>query len=170
MLPIPTRPLLFRLLLIACACAASPAVLAQGPAAQWWGNLNIGSRHFGSDRRSTRPGGGFNEFNPGIGIEAQWQPRHGAAAGYFRNSVDEDSVYALYHYTPLRLGRFVRLGGMAGVVTGYPGYNDGGLGPAAGLIAKIEGRGLGINLIFLPAVGDVVPPTLGLQAKWAFRR
>lgn len=58
------------------------------------------------------------------------------AAGYFLNSVDEDSLYALYQYTPLQLGRFVRVGGM---VTGYTGFNDGGIAPGGGFIAKIEG-------------------------------
>lgn len=135
---------------------------------QWWGNLNLASTHFGGEDEFLGPGESFNEFNPGIGVEVQWQPRHAIAAGYFLNSVDENSLYALYHYTPLQLGRFVRVGGMLGVVTGYPGYNDGGIAPGGGFIAKIEGRRVGANLIFLPEISGVTPNTLGLQFKLRF--
>lgn len=152
------------LLLLAC-CAAQ----AQDPP-QWWGNLNLASTHFGGEDEFLGPGESFNEFNPGIGVEVQWQPRHAIAAGYFLNSVDEDSLYALYHYTPLQLGRFVRVGGMLGVVTGYPGYNDGGIAPGGGFIAKIEGQRIGVNLIFLPEISGVTPNTLGLQFKLRFGR
>ncbi|MBA3487601.1 MAG: hypothetical protein H0T88_10515 [Lysobacter sp.] len=161
----PTVSVLLPLMLMA-ACGAVQAQTAAPP--QWWGNLNLGSTHFGGEDDFLAPGESFNEFNPGIGVEVQWQPRHAVAAGYFLNSVDEDSLYALYHYTPLQLGRFVRVGGMVGVVTGYPGFNDGGIAPAGGLIAKIEGERWGVNLIFLPEVSDITPNTLGLQLKRRF--
>lgn len=147
--------------------ALPPAHAAEPP--QWWGNLNLASKHFGSERKFLSEGESFNEFNPGIGIEVQWQPRHAVAVGYYLNSVDEDSLYALYQYTPLALGRFVRVGGMVGVVTGYPGYNDGGLAPGGGLVAKIEGERFGANLVFLPEISDITPNTLGLQLKYRFR-
>lgn len=54
---------------------------------------------------------------------------------------------------------------MVGAVTGYPGYNDGGLAPAGGLVAKIERGRVGVNLIYLPYFKDVTPHTLGLQFK-----
>lgn len=160
--------LLVSALLGVCAVAQAQEPTAATTKPQWWGNANIGSTHFGDDDEILGPGESFNEFNPGIGVEVQWQPRHAVAAGYFLNSVDEDSLYALYHYTPLQLGRFVRVGGMLGVVTGYPGYNDGGIGPAGGLIAKIEGARVGANLIYLPKVSGSVPHTLGLQFKLRF--
>jgi hypothetical protein len=136
---------------------------------QWWGNLNLGSKHLGGQGDFLGEGESFNEFNPGIGMELQWQPRHALAVGYFRNSVRENSWYALYHYTPLRLGAHVRLGGMVGVVTGYPAYNDGGLAPGGGLLAKFEHGRFGANLIYLPRVADLTPNTLGLQVKYRFR-
>lgn len=154
------------LLALGSACASASAQTRTDP--QWWGNLNVGSRHFGGEREFLDPGESFNEFNPGIGVEVQWQPRHAVAVGYFLNSVDEDSLYALYHYTPLQLGRYVRVGGMLGVVTGYPGYNDGGLAPGGGFIAKVEGDRWGFNLIFLPEISEVTPNTLGLQVKRRF--
>lgn len=161
--------------LACCACLLfAPALALSLPAraaepVQWWGNLNLASKHFGDERKLLRESETFKEFNPGLGVEMQWQPRHAVAAGFFRNSFGDDSLYALYQYTPLALGRHVRAGGMLGVVTGYPGYNDGGLAPGGGLIAKIENARFGANLIFLPQIHGVIPNTLGLQLKSRFR-
>lgn len=157
-------------LLAACLLMACGDARAQAGAPQWWGNVNLASYHFVDEGEFLPRGQRFNQFNPGIGAELQWQPRHAFAAGYFRNSVHEDSLYALYHYTPLQVGRFVRAGGMLGLVTGYPGYNDGGLAPAGGLVAKVEAGRIGLNLIYLPEIRDAVPNTLGLQFKWRITR
>jgi hypothetical protein len=162
----PRRPPL-AVLIAAAVFGTLPAHAAEPP--QWWGNLNLASKHFGGERKFLSGGERFNEFNPGVGIEVQWQPRHAVAVGYYLNSIDEDSLYALYQYTPLQLGRYVRLGAMAGVVTGYPGYNDGGLAPGGGLVLKAEGRRLGANLFYLPEISDITPHTLGLQIKYRFR-
>ncbi|HET8818053.1 MAG TPA: hypothetical protein VFM73_00720 [Xanthomonadaceae bacterium] len=152
------------------ALAAGGAVHAQDrAAAEWWGNVNVGSHHFGDEDEYLAEGESFNEFNPGMGLEVQWQPMHAVSVGYFRNSVDENSVYALYHFTPLALGDHVRVGGMVGVVSGYPGYHGGDAAPAGGLVAKIERGRWGANLILLPPLEDVTPATIGLQLKYRFR-
>lgn len=158
------RPALLFGLLAAAGMAHAQQAPDDGP--QWWADINLASYHLGNDDEEfLGPDRHFNQENWGAGVEVQWQPRHAVSAGYFRNSVDEDSFYALYHYTPLQFGRFVRVGGMAGVVTGYPGYNDGGIAPAGGLVAKIEGKRVGVNVIYLPKIADVTPNTLGLQFK-----
>lgn len=147
---------------------AAPVAQAQ-EAAEWWGVASIGSHHFEDAGEYLGEGESFNESNPGLGVEVQWKQRHGFAAGYFRNSVDEDSLYALYQYTPLELGRFVRVGGMLGLVSGYPGYNDGNAAPGGGFVLKAEGARFGANLVLLPRIPDSTPWTLGLQAKIRFR-
>lgn len=152
-------------LLLAPAGPLRAQEAAERRSPEWWANVNLVSYHLEDADEFLGPGGNFNQENWGAGVEVQWQPRHAVSAGYYRNSVDEDSFYALYHYTPLQLGRFVRLGGMAGVVTGYPGYNDGGLAPAGGLVAKVEGQRVGVNLIYLPKIPDVTPNTVALQFK-----
>ena len=151
------------------------ALLAAGNAGaqdapEWWGVASIGSHHFESADEYLGEGEEFNEFNPGAGIEVQWRQRHALAFGAFRNSVDEDSRYALYHYTPLQLGRFVRVGGMLGLVDGYPGYNDGNAGVGGGFVLKAEGGRFGANLVLLPRIPDSTPLTLGLQLKVRFGR
>jgi hypothetical protein len=150
-----------------CLLAAAPARSQQPP--RWWGVASIGSHHFERADRYLGEGGHFREFNPGVGLEVQWRPRHAMAVGYFRNSVDHDSLYALYQYTPLQLGRYVRVGGMLGLISGYPGYNDGGIAPGGGFVMKAEGDHLGTNLILLPRIPDSTPWTLGLQVKYRFR-
>lgn len=161
------RPCLLALLLVAAGTARAQNART---APEWWGNVNLVSYHLGDEDEFLAPGERFNQENWGAGLEVQWKPRHAASAGYYRNSVDEDSFYALYHYTPLQLGRYVRVGGMAGVVTGYPGYNDGGIAPAGGLVAKVEGDRVGVNLIYLPKISDITPNTLALQFKLRFGR
>ncbi len=147
--------------MVACL-ACTDAAAQDSTAPEWWGVATLGSHHFGTNEN-------FKEINPGIGLEWQWRPRHAIAVGYFRNSVDHDSFYALYQYTPLQLGRFVRVGGMLGAVTGYPGYNGGGIAPGGGFILKAQGERLGANLVFLPKITGVTPNTLGLQVKYRFR-
>lgn len=161
------RPCLLVGLLLAAGTARAQEARS-GP--EWWGNLNLVSYHFGDEDEFLAPGESFNQENWGGGVELQWKPRHAVSAGYYRNSVDEDSLYALYHYTPLQFGRFVRVGGMVGAVTGYPGYNDGGVAPAGGLVAKIEGDRVGVNVIYLPKISDITPNTVALQFKLRFGR
>lgn len=160
---IPSRPTWLSGLVVAWLLATGPAAAQDG--AQWWGVANVGSYHFEDAEEYLGPGRSFNERNLGIGVEVQWQPRHALAAGYFRNSVDEDSFYALYHYTPIALGRHVRAGGMIGLVDGYPGYNDGKAAPGGGLVVKAEGARVGANLVVLPRIPGSTPWTLGLQLK-----
>ena len=163
-----------RLPLFLLTVASSAACLLAGGAAhaqeapQWWGVASIGSYHFEDADEYLGPGESFNQSNLGAGLEVQWRRRHGVAAGFFRNSVDEDSRYVLYQYTPLALGRFVRVGGTLGAVDGYPGYNDGDFAPAGGFLLKAEGQRLGANLVLLPRIPDSTPWTLGLQVKLRF--
>lgn len=166
------NPLVLRTSLLVVLLPLAGAASAQDvrPRPQVWGNVNLVSYHLGDEEEFLPPGEDFNQENYGGGIEVQWKPRHAVAAGYYRNSVDEDSFYALYHYTPLELGRFVRVGGMIGAVTGYPGYNDGGIAPAGGFIAKIENNRVGVNVIYLPKIADITPNTLALQFKVRFGR
>lgn len=160
-------------LLAACAAPAfaQESTAPSAPARpELWVDVNVASHHFESADEYLGPGEHFNQNNYGAGLELQWQPRHAVSAGYYRNSVYEDSWYALYHYTPLSLGTHVRVGGMVGLVSGYPGYNHGDAAPAGALVAKVEYRRVGMNLIYLPRIPGSTPNTLGLQLKFRLGR
>ena len=70
----------------------------------------------------------------------------------------------------MQLGRFVRVGGMIGAVTGYPGYNDSGIAPAGGFVAKAGGNRVGVNVIYPPKIADVTPNTRAQQFTVRFGR
>lgn len=166
-----THLAMLALLLATPACALAQDAMSTGRSGpEWWVDVNVASHHFERADEFLGPGEHFNQNNYGAGVEVQWQPRHAVSVGYYRNSVYEDSGYALYHYTPVQLGRHVRLGAMVGLVSGYPGYNDGKPGPAAALVAKVEYRRVGMNLIYLPRVPGSTPDTLGLQLKFRVGR
>src|SRR4051812_2541408 len=100
------------LLAVVLPAFAQEATSTHKPSPEWWVDVNVASHHFESADDYLGPGQHFNQNNYGAGVEVQWQPRHGASVGYYRNSVYADSWYALYHYTPLSLGQHVRLGAM----------------------------------------------------------
>ena len=106
----------------------------------------------------------FNAENFGLGAEytrGAWS----AMAGAYENSVYRPSTYGLAGYAPFVLGPF-RFGGVAGVVTGYPGLNNGGVGPAAGGLVRLEFERFGANAVIIPKVTNRSPWTLGVQAKF----
>lgn len=102
----------------------------------------------------------FNETNPGLGIEHGITENTAVVAGFYRNSISRESVYAGAAWTPLRAG-YLRAGFVAGGITGYK------ISPAPMLVpaAMLEGKRFGANLLFVPHVMKDVPATFALQIK-----
>lgn len=121
------------------AALAAPAAKAGEPG-RWtpFAAVSIASLHV-SDQE-------FEEFNPGLGLGADyaiaggWEA--GGEAGVFRNSFGERSVYGLGHVTAeiLRLGEKTEL--RAGLFAGLAEYSH--------LADEAEAAGL-------PAFGDIIP-------------
>ena len=116
----------------------------------------------------------FDEFDPGAGGECWWSPQWGAAAGYFRNSLDRPSFYAGAVYAPelLHWGWF-RLTAMGGVISGYNfgrfgiGGKDNGTGPVLAPAAMTRFGRFGVNFILIPPIPkDNLPFTVGFQIKY----
>lgn len=98
----------------------------------------------------------LNQANPGLGLEYQATQDIGLAAGFYRNSFERTSAYALIDWTPLHLrlpvGLSASMGIAGGVVSGYAHVNPVAPFAAAALI-KIRGaRRWGINLVAVPNV------------------
>lgn len=102
-----------------------------------------------------------NEVNAGANVEYAWTAHDAVGLGLYRNSNWRESRYAVYRWTPWNAGN-VRLGAIVGVVDGYA-FNNGGIGPAAGLVAVYDRKQWGLNLIATPYVGGAV---FALQFKW----
>ena len=122
--------------------------------------LSITTRSYHADRDAH-----FNERNWGIGVEYGLAPEWRAIAGTFENSVFRRSNYAGVHWTPWQFGDW-RLGGIAGLVNGYPGYQY-KYGPILAPVLSWERGRIGVNLIGLPPFGEVAA-VVALQVKVRF--
>lgn len=97
----------------------------------------------------------LNQRNPGIGLTDTFSPDWSASVGFYRNSFDRTSVYALANWLPLRLQlpvrATVRAGLTAGLLSGYT-QSENPLRPfAAGALVQLRTeRGWGINLVGVP--------------------
>jgi Antimicrobial peptide resistance and lipid A acylation protein PagP. len=129
------------------------------PGRNW---LQTGFMSYHLDRQQTHERN-FREQNYGIGLEHKLSENSSVSVGYYRNSIDKDSYYAAYAYQPLKAGP-VKIGALAGVVTGYP-LNNGGPIPMLLPLASIEGKRMGVNLTYVPKLKDV-SSVLALQFKF----
>jgi hypothetical protein len=137
--------------------------------AGWWADFMIGSHHI-------HPARHFDDFNPGVGLECSINRQWAAAGGYFRNSLDRPSFYAGALFTPeLTDWRWIRLGAIGGIITGY-NYGRFGVGgdhrtgPLLAPVAITQFGRFGVNFILVPPIRqNNTPFTLGFQAKYRFK-
>jgi hypothetical protein len=116
--------------------------------AQSWVTASVTSYHL--ERK------GQNEVNPGLGLERPIAPALRAVAGGYVNSSNNLSLYGGVVYGAWALGP-ARLGALAALATGYDARPVLIGGPALSL----EGRELGVNVLFIPAGRGVI----GVQLK-----
>lgn len=135
----------------AAAFSAEPA----DPPSNW---LHLGAVSYHVNRAAN-----YNEINPGLGIEHQFNARHSLSAGAYYNSERRTTVYALYGYTPLRIGP-VKIGVLAGLANGYSGH-DGKFFPVALPVAMIERGRFGVNFTIIPSIREKVDGGLAVQFK-----
>lgn len=69
----------------------------------------------------------YNEVNTGAAFRYQQSESLSYQAGVYDNSYNKTTVYGIVQYTPLTLGDKVKLGGFAGLATGYDMPGIGGL-------------------------------------------
>ena len=98
---------------------------------------------------------GMNQYNPGVGIEA-----NGWAVGEYRNSLDRTSVYA---GKMLSAGHF---GVLAGAVSGYQ-FRQFHVVPLLAPYATYSVGRVGVNLALLPSPIKWNETALALQIKLA---
>ena len=102
--------------------------ISQEPS-KWKLMLGGASYHIGAREYTDKDTGeirGFNEINPGIGVERSVTDHISLAAGVYNNSYHQTSAYGLVylHTDPLTETGKLTVGVDVGVVSGYDGYID----------------------------------------------
>ena len=142
---------LLRALILAAAFASS----AQ---AGVWVNPGFYSYHFDTSKN-------LNNHNQGLGVEVEVSDSYSLTAGVFENSDRATSRYLGAYVMPYRSGA-LKAGLAVGVFNGYPQMREGRWFPAAIPTLAIEGPRVGLNVSFVPKVGDHVQSALAFQIKF----
>ena len=111
------------------AIAAFSAIAATSATAADYSVVVHGASHHFTERAQ----GNWNQSNLGLGLRSEFDKDLAAQVGFYHNSENKGSLYALADYTPLHLGP-VSVGAFAGVATGYakPAV------PVAGAVARLH--------------------------------
>lgn len=148
---------LFRFALAAALALAAPpgayAATSQGFQPSATLDVSLACVHLKQSARDT-----LNQFNPGLGVTYNFAHDWSASAGLYRNSLRQNSVYALAAWTPLHWQItptwHVDVGGEAGVLSGYS-RQDNPAAPfgAAAVIRLRDDKGYGGNIVVVPNHG-----------------
>lgn len=118
-----------------------------------------------SHHANARPNGQrWNEVNTGIGFRRELASDLSAQVGFYRNSIDRNSVYALSDWTPLQVGA-ISFGGFAGVATGYKAHPVSVIG---GVVARVQIRRVSLALRMAPKAGIGGSAVVSLEAGFSF--
>lgn len=98
-------------------------------------------------------GAHYNERNYGVGGEYQFSSDFAIVAGEYKNSFFNKSKYYGVLYTPFSAGPF-KAGVLAGEITGYILKDPRAPGPIVVPTIVWEGERLGVNMIFVPPIGN----------------
>ena len=134
------------------------AIAAPAAIADVWVNPGFYSYHFQRDK-------GFNNANTGLGVEATVTETYSVTAGVFHNSDRETSRYLGVYAMPWHVGS-LKAGAAIGAFDGYPKVRDGGWFPAIIPTVSWEGSQLGLNMSFIPTVGDRLHGAVTFQLKY----
>jgi len=132
-------------------------IIESKPLHELWLNPGFYSYHFETDRN-------LDNNNFGLGAEYRYSTVNSVTAGRFHNSDKQISSYAAWYWQPLQLNAF-RLGGLIGIIDGYPKAFNGNWFPLILPVASYEYKNLGINLTVVPTYKDVVHGSISLQLK-----
>lgn len=142
-------------LLVALGIAS---VLIPSVQAQVWVNPGFYSHHFDKEKN-------LNNNNQGLGVEVGITETYSLTAGVFENSDRATSRYLGAYVMPYRVGA-LKAGLAVGAFNGYPKMREGGWFPAVVPTLAIEGPRIGLNVSFVPKIGDRVNSALTFQVKF----
>ncbi|MGB9989887.1 hypothetical protein [Pseudoduganella rhizocola] len=128
------------------------------PDSALWINPGFYSYHFQRDK-------GFDDTNPGLGVEYRFSTVASVTAGRFHNSDREMSNYAGVYYQPIAWGP-LRLGAVVGGFNGYPKMRDGGWFLAAIPVVTLEYERVGVNFAIVPTYKERLHGAFSVQLKF----
>ena len=123
-----------------------------------WVNPGFYSHHFDKEKD-------LNNNNRGLGVEVGLTDTYSLTAGVFENSDRGTSHYVGTYVMPYRLGG-LKAGVAMGAFNGYPKVRDGGWFPSVVPTVAIEGARIGLNVSFVPKIGDRLNSALTFQVKF----
>lgn len=123
-----------------------------------WLNAGFYSYHFDKSQN-------LNNNNIGLGVEYRYSPSSALSVGSYYNSDRKNSLYAAVVWEPLTLLSF-RLGGLIGVINGYPRANNGEWIAVILPTASYEHKNFGFNITIVPQYKDIIYGTISIQLKF----
>ena len=106
---------------------------------------------------------GYNGSTPGVGLLCPIAANTRLAVGTYRNSLRKQTNYAGVVWQPLHAGP-IRVGAMAGVMTGYQRDYT----PMAAMAFTLPVRSIELHLVAVPAVQGTSPATAALSFSFKF--
>lgn len=126
-------------------------------AGAWHINLHTVSHHFSERKR----GKTWNEENLGLGIRREFSSNFSVQAGFYRNSIDRWSTYAIGEYTPLTFGN-LHSGVYAGLRTNYTRP----VMAAAGALVRWQGERYSVTVRAAPKTCGQCSAFIALEFGW----
>lgn len=153
------RPAVNGLIVIKWAVIAALLLVAahESRADGWY--LSGGGVSYHQDRKA-----GYNEVNNGLSITYRADAELAYSAGFFANSLHRRAYFGAARYTPIALGG-VRVGALAGVVTGYDAAGGGPIPVALPAVAVDLGP-VDVTVIGWPSM---MGSGAGIAAQFAVR-
>ena len=133
-------------------------LIEPSPINEIWVNAGMQSYHFAKDQN-------FNNNNLGFGIEYAFNTVASVTIGEYANSLRNQTNYAGIYYHPIQMGPF-KAGVVAGVLNGYPAMNQGNYVAALLPTISAEYQWIGVNLYFIPPIGNTTYSVLSAQLKF----
>jgi hypothetical protein len=127
------------------------------PLDELWLNAGFYSYHFQKDIN-------LDNNNIGAGVEYRYSTVHSITAGRFHNSDMQMSEYAAWYWQPFAWGP-VHLGGLIGMIDGYPKAQNGAWFPLVLPVASVEYKRVGINLTVVPTYKETLYGSISVQLK-----
>ena len=110
----------------------------------------------------------LKSLNTGLGIEISLTDNYSATAGFFENADRTTSHYVGFYAMPFKIGGF-KAGTVVGAFDGFPHMRNGKWFPAVLPTVAFEGRQVGLNVGFIPTVGDRIHGAMTFQLKYNLR-